>query len=298
VKKYTLPVLRSPFASGNNGSGSRQQLRQRIPVERSHIMENTERFRLSMLLQLARNDIKSRYSNSLLGIAWAFAMPLATILVFWVVFQLGFKNLPVGDAPYILWFASAYIPWIYFTDTLTSGCNCLVEYSYLVKKVKFNVALIPAVKLVSATFVHLFFIGFLCLIRVVYGFPFTIHAIQVLYYSLCAAVLGAGLIYLLSAFTVFFKDTLSIVNILVQIGFWVTPVMWNEETMLDQNIRQILALNPMHYVVSGYRSCFLGDSWFWENPGEGIYFWTFSLITLILGVSIFRKLSPFCADEV
>lgn len=261
-------------------------------------MDKSEQFRLRMLVQLARNDIKSKYSNSILGILWAFAMPLATILVFWVVFQMGFKNLPVGDAPYILWFACAYIPWIFFTDMLTSGCNCLVEYSYLVRKVKFNVTLIPAVKLISAGFIHLFFIGVLCLMRICYAIPFTIHAVQILYYSLCATVFCAGLVYLLSAFTVFFKDTISIVNILVQIGFWVTPVMWNEETMLDENIRQILSLNPMHYVVCGYRACFLGETWFWQNPGESLYFWGISLIMLLLGVSLFRKLSPFFADEV
>ena len=62
-------------------------------------------------------------------------MPLITILVFWYVFQLGFKNLPVGDAPYILWFSVAYISWIFFTDELISGSNSLVEYSFLVKKI-------------------------------------------------------------------------------------------------------------------------------------------------------------------
>ncbi len=60
--------------------------------------------KVKTVFELSRNDIKARYSNSLLGIIWAFAMPLITILVFWYVFQLGFKNLPVGNAPYILWF--------------------------------------------------------------------------------------------------------------------------------------------------------------------------------------------------
>ena len=93
-----------------------------------------------MMYDLVRNDIKSRYSSAVFGVVWAYAMPMATIVVFWFVFQMGFKNLPVGDAPYILWFMTAYIPWIFFTDALTSGCNCLVEYNYLVKKIRFNVA--------------------------------------------------------------------------------------------------------------------------------------------------------------
>lgn len=258
--------------------------------------ENT--LRMKMMLDLVRNDIKSRYSSSIFGVLWAYAMPMATIFVFWFVFQMGFRNLPVGDAPFILWFVTAYIPWIFFTDALTSGCNCLVEYSYLVKKIRFNVAILPMVKVLSALFLHLFFCLFLCAMRLVYKLPFTVHMIQMIYYSLAAGVFATGLIYLLSAFTVFFKDTVSVVNIIVQIGFWVTPVMWNEQTMADENIRKILALNPMHYVVSGYRACFLDGAWFWENPGEGIYFWCVSLLLLLVGTTVFRKLCPFFADEV
>ena len=97
-------------------------------------------------MALARNDIKARYSNSIFGILWAFATPTATILVFWFVFQMGFRNPPVADVPYILWFVTAYIPWIFFTDALTSGCNCLVEYSYLVKKIRFRVEILPLVR--------------------------------------------------------------------------------------------------------------------------------------------------------
>ena len=116
---------------------------------------------LHTLIQLSRNDIKAKYANSLLGIVWAFAMPLVTILVFWYVFHLGFKNLPVGNAPYILWFSAAYVPWIFFVDLTTFGCNSLVEYSFLVKKIKFNIQYIPIVKTLSALFVHVFFVIFL-----------------------------------------------------------------------------------------------------------------------------------------
>ena len=116
---------------------------------------------IELIFQLARNDIKSKYASSLLGVVWAFIMPFITILVFWYVFQMGFRNNPVDNAPYILWFAAAYIPWIYFTDILVSGCNCLVEYSFLVKKIKFDIWVLPVVKLLSALWVHLFFIGVL-----------------------------------------------------------------------------------------------------------------------------------------
>lgn len=251
-----------------------------------------------MIFQLAKNDIKSKYSNSLLGVAWAIIMPLVTILVFWYVFQMGFKNLPVGDAPYILWFSVAYIPWVFFCDVLVSGSGCLVEYSYLVKKIKFDIKCIPIVKLLSSLFVHIFFIFFIFIMLLFYHYPFGIYNFQVLYYTISVCCLGLAASYLLSAVTVFFKDTGSIVNLIIQIGFWITPIMWNEETMVDESVRKLLGLNPVHYIIEGYRNSFLNQRWFWENPSEGLYFWILTIILFLVGWTVFRKLSPFFADEV
>jgi len=250
------------------------------------------------IMQLAKNDIKSRYANSFLGIIWAFAMPLMTILVFWYVFQMGFKNLPVGNVPYILWFCAAYIPWIFFSDTIISGSGSLLEYSFLVKKIKFNLEAIPIIKLVSSSFVHLFFIIFLFIMCGVYGYGFNLYNLQIIYYALATAVYGLGLVWLLSAVAVFFKDTISIVNVCVQIGFWITPILWNEESMVDENVAKVLSLNPMHYIINGYRDSFIFNHWFWENAGGTLYFWVVTIIIFIIGGVIFRRLKPFFADEV
>ncbi len=251
----------------------------------------------NVILRLAVNDIRSRYASSFLGVLWAFVMPLITIFVFWYVFQIGLRNMPVGDVPYILWFSVAYIPWIFFTDALTSGCNCLIEYSYLVKKIKFDVRFIPAVKVVSALTVHLCFILVLCLMKLVYGMGFGVYMLQAVYYTFAAAVLALGMVYLLSALAVFMKDTVSIVNVLVQIGFWVTPIMWNEDTMASESVRRVLSINPMHYVITGYRDAFLEGRWFWER-GESLYFWGLTAAVFACGVLVFKKLRPYFADEV
>lgn len=251
-----------------------------------------------MIFQLAKNDLKSRYSNSLLGITWAFAMPLITILVFWYVFQLGFKNLPIGNAPYILWFSVAYVPWIYFVDITTMGCNSLVEYSFLVKKIKFNIQYIPVIKVLSALFVHIFFIGFLIIMFLVYGYHFSLYNIQIIYYTFAASILGLGITWLISALNVFFKDMNSLYNVIIQIGFWVTPILWNEDTMVDETVKSVLSVNPMHYIVNGYRDSLLFDRWFWEKPAETLVFWITTVIIWIIGRLVFRKLSPFFADEV
>lgn len=255
-----------------------------------------ERFRL--MLQLAENDIRSRYANSLFGIAWAFVMPLVTVLVFWYVFQLGFRNPPVENAPYILWFSAAYIPWIFFTDITTAGCGCLVEYSFLVRKIRFQVQYLPVVKLLSALFVHIFFIGFLMFMYLIYGYQPSVYNLQIFYYTLAASFLGLGLSWLLSAVTVFFKDMSSLYSILVQIGFWAVPILWDENTLKNAAVRRTLSLNPMHYVVNGYRDSLLSMCWFWEKPGQSVQFWCTAFAVWAAGRTVFRRLSPYFADEV
>lgn len=259
---------------------------------------NLDKGEAKMVLQLAKNDLKSKYSNFFLGIAWAFVMPLITILVFWVVFEAGFRNPPINDVPFILWFAVAYIPWICFQEILISGTNCLMEYSYLVKKIKFNIKIIPLIKLSSALLIHAFFIIFLLVCCAIYQVEFTAYMLQAAYYSFAMSVFSLGLVYLLSAFTIFFKDMSSIVNVIIQIGFWITPILWNEETMENELIKNILGINPMHYIVSGYRDSFINHCWFWERGAETVYFWIVTVIVCIAGIRVFYKLSPFFADEV
>ena len=253
---------------------------------------------MGIIFQLSKNDIKAKYANSLFGIVWAFAMPLVTILVFWYVFQLGFKNLPVEDVPYILWFSAAYIPWIFFVDFTTAGCNSLVEYSFLVKKIKFNIRYIPIMKLISALFVHIFFICFLFAMYLIYGNHLNLFNLQVVYYSFCTCILGMGLTWFLSSVNVFFKDLNSIYSIVVQIGFWITPILWNEDTMVDEGVKRVLSLNPMHYVVNGYRDSLFFGKYFWEKPYETIVFWTVTIVIFAAGKLVFEKLLPFFADEV
>ena len=250
------------------------------------------------LIQLSKNDINARYANSFLGIAWAYVMPLVTILVFWYVFQLGFKNPPINDAPYILWFSAAYIPWIYYVDITTTGCNCLVEYSFLVKKIKFDVEYIPLVKVISALFVHVFFIFFLFLMYLIYGMKPDLYNFQIIYYLFATTFLGLAVTWLTSAVNVFFKDLNSLYNVLVQVGFWVTPILWNEDTMVNTHIRRVLAINPMHYIINGYRDSLIYHRWFWEKPLEMIVFWSITVLLWIIGRSAFIRLKPYFADEV
>lgn len=255
-----------------------------------------------LIMQLSKNDFKTKFAGSYLGIIWAFIQPIITVLVYWFVFEKGLKaggmNTSAGiTIPFVLWLVAGLVPWFFFQDSLNGGTNVLVEYSYLVKKVVFKISILPIVKMISALFVHLFFIAFMLVLYSAYGYFPDLYVLQIFYYTLCLFVLVLGIIYITSAIVVFFRDLTQVINIVLQVGMWMTPIMWNIDTMeLSPVLVTIFKLNPMYYIVAGYRDALINKSWFWENPGLTIYYWIVALALLGLGVTIFRKLKIHFAD--
>lgn len=251
-----------------------------------------------MVMRLAKNDFKAKYSASAFGVLWAFVQPLATVLVFWYVFQAGFKTPPVNDMPYILWFIVGYVPWLYFSDILGCGVNVLSDYAFLVKKVKFRVEYLPLVRVVSALFIHMFFLLFLFFMFWCYQFDFSVYCLQIFYYSFALTMFGWGLIMLLCPLSCFFRDIVQVVPIILQVGFWATPVFWNVDTVTDLSVRRILSVNPLYYVVDGCRRSFLYQDCFWNHPLQMVYFWTVTAVVCCTGMFVFYRLRPHFADEL
>ncbi|MEG1270123.1 MAG: ABC transporter permease [Ruthenibacterium sp.] len=249
----------------------------------------------SMLWGLAKNDFKARFASSLLGIIWAFVQPLVTILVMWFVFQVGLRNAPIDNIPFIVWFAPGFLIWSFFSETLSAVTNSMREYGYLVTKVNFRVSIIPLVKIISGSFVHIAFIGFIVFLNGVYGILPTAYYLQVFYYFFCTIVLLIGLGWLLSAIAPFAPDVSSLVAIVIQIGFWVTPIVWNPDSM-SPLIQTVLKLNPMYYICRGYRDAFIENVWFWQRGWTNLYFWAVTAVIFVLGAVVFKKMRPQFAD--
>jgi ABC-type polysaccharide/polyol phosphate export systems, permease component len=250
-----------------------------------------------MIKALVKNDLKSRYAGSFFGLVWAFVQPVMTILVFWYVFELGFRTAPVNNVRFILWFIPAYIPWVYFQDAVIGTSNCLREYSYLVKKIKFPVHVLPAVKILSSLVIHSFFIVFMIVIFFIYRYHLSVLTFQMAYYIAAMTFLLAGLGFLMSAVAVFMKDFTQIINILLQLGFFMIPVFWNEADM-KPDVVMVLKLNPVFYIVQGYRDSLLDGVPFWEHPLYTAYYWIVSGILFAAGAGLFKKSRKHFADLI
>ncbi|MBQ8305156.1 MAG: ABC transporter permease [Blautia sp.] len=252
-----------------------------------------------LIMKLAGNDFRTRYAGSYLGTIWAFVHPVVTILVYWFVFSVGMRN-GAGNLgiPFVLYLVAGIVPWFFFQDALTGGTNAFLEYNYLVKKVVFQISVLPVVKIIAALFVHGFFVLFTIVLYACYGrFP-DWYYLQIFYYSACVFLLALGICYMTSSAVVFFRDLSQIISILLQVGIWLTPIMWVAEDALASHplIMKIMRLNPMYYVVSGYRDAFFGKRWFFEKPLWTLYFWAFTVVCFLLGGVVFKRLRIHFAD--
>lgn len=251
-----------------------------------------------LIWKLAKNDFKKRYAGSYMGALWAMLQPVVTIALYYVVFDkiMGNSiNRGTGDVPFVLFLTAGLVPWFYFSEALNSGTNALLEYNYLVKKVVFKISVLPIIKIIAATFIHVFFVCVMLVVAAVYGYYPTIYTLQVIYYSICLFLFVLALSYTTCSIVVFFRDLSQIINIGLQIGMWVTPIMWNL-SLLDDKWVVILKLNPLVYIVNGYRSSVYGKEWFFRDFFSTMYFWIITIVIFGIGAMIFKRLKVHFAD--
>ena len=249
-----------------------------------------------LIWKLAKNDFKKRYAGSYLGAIWAMVQPVVTVALYYIVFDKIMNGASrTEEAPFVLFLTAGLVPWFFFSEALNAGTNALREYDYLVKKVVFKISILPIIKIIAATFIHAFFICVLLIVAALYGNWPTIYLLQIFYYSACLFLLVLAICYTTCSVVVFFKDLSQIISILLQIGMWATPILWDINN-LPENWQKIIKLNPLTYIVSGYRDAVYNHRWFFQDFFSTVYFWMFTIVVFGIGTIIFKRLKVHFAD--
>lgn len=263
----------------------------RIVILPAELFQNRE-----LIWKLAKNDFKSKHAGSYLGVVWAFVQPVVSVLVYWFVFTIGGRA-PSSQTgyPFVLWLIVGIVPWFFFADALGQGTSALLSYQYLVKKVVFKISILPIIKIISSFFVHVFLVAVTLILLVLNGYFPNVYWIQIIYFSFCAFLLVLGMSYITCSVVVFFRDLGQIISIVLQVGVWITPIMWDIES-LSRPWQIVFKLNPVYYLVDGYRMALLDRMWFWEHFYSTAYFWIFTVVMFLFGALVFKRLKVHFAD--
>lgn len=248
-----------------------------------------------LILSMAKREVATQYIGSLLGFIWTFINPMVMIFVFWVVFSVGFRVKPTNNVPFVVWLTAGMAAWFVFAEIVNGSAGAVVSNARLIKKTIFPSQILPVIKIASCLITHSVFLLVLIGLIIFQKMPFSFYFLQFIYYLICLSVLALGLGWIVSALNVFIRDVGQIVGVVIQVGFWATPIFWDIH-MMPTKVQILFKLNPMFYIVQGYRESFIYFQPFWIHPRQTIYFWVVTLTIFAIGALIFQKLKPQFAD--
>lgn len=209
-----------------------------------------------LLWVLTLRDIKVRYKQTVLGVAWAVIQPVVTMVVFSIFFG-RLAKLPSDGIPYPIFVYAALLPWTFFANALSNSANSLLGSANLVSKVYFPRLIIP-LSSVGAGLIDFAVSAVILLILMLYygvGWSPNLLLMPVLAAAVIFAALGVGT--LLSALNVAYRDFRYVIPFLIQLWMFATPVVYPASLVPDR-WRWLFYLNPMAGLIEGFRSTFLG----------------------------------------
>jgi lipopolysaccharide transport system permease protein len=239
--------------------------------------------------------VRGRYQQSALGWLWAIIQPVASVLVFSVIFT-RFVPVDTGKIPYIIFSYVAMVPWTFLSSSLSDMTSSLTQNMDLVSKIYFPRETLP-VSAMLARFMDFGIASMLFLILMAY-YHVDIEPVTLLYLPLILliqVILIAGIGLLLSSMNVFFRDVQSMLALLIQIWFYASPIIY-PVTVVPEHLRFLYYLNPMAGILSGYRAILL-----YQSPPPGLPLLIAGLeafILLVLGYLFFKRMELVFADIV
>lgn len=248
-----------------------------------------------MLKCMVRKDLKTRYKGSFLGFLWTFLNPLFQLVIYSFLFPLIMKADAVQE-PYAMFMFIALLPWIFFSSSVTSSTECIVENYNLVKKIYFPRQILP-LSVSSAGLINYFYglmitaVGLL-----ICSCPFlTVNLCYLPLLLIIMFVCTSGFCLLFSALNVYVRDLEHIVSIITMAWFYATPVVYSMESM-PVWVRRILIFNPMATLAESFRSVL-----FYGQPPKPLYIifsGAESIIIFVAGVYVFNALEKGFAEEI
>jgi len=249
---------------------------------------------LELTRQLTLREIKSRYKQSFLGYAWVIFNPLAQMLIMSFVFSI-ILRIPSLGIPYPIFLFSALLPWNLFANSLSHAVNALVENSPLIKKIYFPreifIKSTLIAKIVDFLLASLIFVGF----AIYYKTTITWNILWVIPIFFIQELFTYGLALGLAAINLFYRDIQYLLNLILVLWMYVTPVIYPME-MVPEQYRFVFMLNPMAVIINAYRQVILGGSG--PNYSSLLIAFLLSLVVYLVGRKIFKQLEGLFADVV
>ncbi|MBH0350447.1 teichoic acid ABC transporter permease [Bacillus thuringiensis serovar muju] len=247
---------------------------------------------LYLIRQLSIYQVKSTNKDNYLGVIWELLNPLIQMGIYWFVFGFAIRGgTGVNGIPFVYWLVSGISVWFFVNPATMQASKSIYTRINIISKMNFPMSIIPSHVIMANFYQHIILIGIITIIFLLSGQGISIHYIQLIYYMFATWMLVFSFSLITSTLATIVRDVQMLVQSLMRMLLYLTPILWTPDR-LPSMLREFILLNPLCYVVKGYRDAFLGTGWFFENITYGFYFWGIVFFMLLIGTSVhvkFRK---------
>ncbi|WLV24154.1 ABC transporter permease [Aciduricibacillus chroicocephali] len=257
------------------------------------LKEQLENFYL--IRRLSIYELISKNRSNYLGILWEIINPVVQILIYWFVFgsirqRAAVEVAPGINAPFINWMLVGFILWTFFYQSTIQGSKSIYTRLRMLSRMNFPMSVIPAYIIVSHLYVHLFMLVIAILIFQLSGFYINIYYLQLIYLLVGTTALVYAIALVTSTLSTIVRDLHMLLNATLRMGLYLSPVLWQMTTVLSGPVATLLKLNPLYYLIEGYRAAFFGTGWYFlEHWQYTLYFWAVVILIFLFGAKLHVK---------
>lgn len=246
-----------------------------------------------LLKSNVKKEIRGKYKGSFLGVLWSFVNPLLMTLVYAIVFPYILKN--TGDN-YVTFIVIGILPWTFFTTVISQGTFCILANAGIIKKVYFPREILPISIACSGLINFLISCVIIFLFLIFSGIGMSMQVIWLPLIILTQFILTLGIIFITSAINVYIRDAEYIINFIISMLFYATPILYNAEMFMGTGVEWIIHINPMATIINSYRDILFYQTM--PNIQSLMFVLLGSLLLFAIGYKVFKKLEKGFAEEV
>ncbi|HHU19104.1 MAG TPA: ABC transporter permease [Bacilli bacterium] len=258
-----------------------------------------------LIRRLSIYELKSKNNDNYLGMAWELINPLFQIAIYWFVFGYGIRqraNIKLTgtlEVPFFYWMLAGMVIWLFFYRSIIEGSKAIYTRIRMLSKMNFPMSIIPNYIVLGRYYVHIGLLIITILIFNFNGYYINIYYFQLLYYAFALFAFTFSLALVMSTLSTIIRDIQMFLQSILRMGLYISPILWNVGTIENRLINIIIKLNPLYYLIEGYRHTLFGLGWhvtiYWKQT---IAFWAITILLFSFGSYLHVKFRRHFIDYV
>jgi teichoic acid transport system permease protein len=251
-----------------------------------------------LILRLSAFELKSANTNNYLGRLWELLNPMIQLTIYWFVFGAGIRKgreVPMDNGmhvPFFIWMVTGMIVWFFINPAISASSRSIYSRIQLIAKMSFPMSAIPSFVIMANFYTHLILVAVVTIFLQFTDFKLSIYFIQLPYFMIATLLFLLALALVTSTLSTIVRDVQQVVQSVLKMLLYLTPLLWQTDSLMINGIdfAFILKLNPLYYIVEGYRAALLGTTWYpAEYPQLTLYFWITVLVLFLIGSVLHLK---------